>query len=546
MIRFYFCLLSIFILGIKDAVSAQEFGSGVSVMDCPATTTWHAYHLYSPNTDEHALACGRISPVPICNCETPSVAPSLDLPRHVENATQIWADFIGKKSCEFMHTDAAQLDVSKFKTILNAPSSLEWAWPILLKQYLNLYSSIDGNLDELPKFCQIQKEISTSQNFKNLLLAFLESVDINIPLSEKIKIYAFFSHLFGSNPNIKEKLKNALKNLLSDTDKNNLSEKKKSVWYAFYHLNFTLQEFANLARPALGESRTALNITSVQALRILNELPLVSESRPALQRIWFETGDRELMDQNTMLDYISWVGLSDEMLFASIDDYLKGLESSRFNQRNSVASLITIISIKHFSQEQWGQILSRAYALTLSIPNDSQHRSQIRRARRFIIEQALRERIPYEKISSLVNGEIKALENSGEDYLERVSELLKITNFPQQGKDQISTTFVQHYFERMLRGERGTFTSSKNKKMRDEAFDFLKDKNLTAEGMRWVLSLYFNIDVFRQVNAEAIEKGKNQIRYSEARPGEYPVILQIIQNSNLSEAEKNAALVLIQ
>ncbi|HAZ11955.1 MAG: hypothetical protein A2X86_07110 [Bdellovibrionales bacterium GWA2_49_15] len=531
-------LVWVLLMGVALATDAPIFsyetvmGRNMSVTTCPNSTARKGSNLYAPDIAEETSACGRIAPAPACDCEgVDAVTSSFNLHNHLQNTTQVWAGYVGAKTCQLLVTRTWELSAPNFKSMLDDPNTLAWGWPVLLKQYFNLYSSVEGKLAELPKFCEVQKELAASQALKSAMLRYFDS---DAPLSEKIKNYGIFAHLFGESPTVKGKLREALIGLLKGPDNTNFSEKQKAVWYAFYHLDFTLGEYAKLAEPALGENnRTSLNSSSQDALKILKHLRLTEESKKGLQKIWLAIGDRELMDQKTLLDYIIILAPNDELIFPTINTFLGRMENGSSLKMHDLVSLLTFTGLKELSEDQWAQLISRSHNLLEKAEQTNDRKFWPRRFRENLFNTALEHHIPYEKISAMVNRESVKLEKNADEFMDKAKQIYRISGVPEAAKDNMSNLFITNYFERMLR--------DRKHKSRTEAFEFLQDKTLSKEGIRYLLSLYFNFDGFREIKSSTIRDSAPQRQYSEARASEFPMLRQLISNSKLSDEEKRTA-----
>jgi len=518
-------------------------GQNLSVLDCPQAPTRRGYNIYAPDVSGLTDVCTQITPAPQCDCNESTYEQATTSMSHgLLSARQAWSDLIAAKTCNLLQIPRSQLSRQQFRPLLKDAQALTWGWPALLKQYLNAYQQLTQNPQGVLAWCQLQKEISSSRQLKQLLFDNLSSQDANMALSEKIKIYGLYVHLFGADQELAATLKQKLKDLLTLAENNDENEKSKAIWYAFYHLTFTIAEFTKLARPAAFIYRSPLPLSSRNALKILNHLKLEQDAKDELQKLWFELGDRELMSSYWLLEYANWLPLQDELVFPTIEDYLTRLENSPQIKINEIRSLLVIMSIKELSKDEWAEIANRSYAL---ISKDQGSTFKHRSTRSIILTTLLDKHIPYDKISGIISYEILRDDTSAEDYLKTAKRIYAVEALAEDAKEAVTTQLITHQLEKLLAGKAGKYHHSKNIKLRRELLDFLKETTVTAQSMRYFVSIYFNFNAFEKITPQAVLEAAQSKSYSRADGKDFEAIKIIINKSKLPPQEKHQALRLL-
>ncbi len=356
-------------------------------------------------------------------------------------------------------------------------------------------------------------------------------------MSEKLKIYSIYAHIFGNDPILENEIKGLIVTYLNSKDLNDVDEKEKIIWLSFDILKINLNELKKMVpRFSDLDINKEINDSTKKAFKILK---YIKNEEKELQQIWLNLGDTELMNERTFLDYVNDVSIQNDQSFDTINAFLDRSERDPTFNVQSLSSLTLLISNKKMNEDQWVQILNRIHSISMKTSgfNDSKNG---KKTTKFILENAITKNLPYVKISKIINDEIDLSDKDGNDFIERSSRILKVANLPTDIEKRVTNLFIKKHFNNMIQESK----SFKMPQERLKAFTFLKNKQLSSESIRYLLSFVLGIDAYKEIKKNNF-KAMYKENITQPNEEERPQIIELINNSELDSEEKKSALELL-
>lgn|GEM_PF-5281824 len=320
------------------------------------------------NQDLHKSLCEINTKQPSqgihCDCENssegiPSVMGSFGIDWQ-KGTVLLWNAQVGKNICPLLPT------VSTYSTnsgLMNRIS--DWvinsnndriiieSIPYLIRDYIEIGKSLSVQTNNATTYCLWQRQLAENLKLKSVLFSIIGNANYDLP--SRIKILAFYRHLFGLDNQLDKLLKDDFIAML----KSGRLPKTASVAVveAFRVLNFRVNDYLKLAgitnrEHSYAGERLALPESSLAILRVLqNENYLTEEAKNNLQNLWTLIGAYDYLGRSRILDEV--VNQSTEEILKNnlIDIALKIDDKNKME-----TSLAVLLSLKKFTQEQWDQI----------------------------------------------------------------------------------------------------------------------------------------------------------------------------------------------